>query len=333
MPPPPSVPITSFADFDAIRNNTTGHFHLTADIDLLDTGFQTIPEFNGHLDGRGFSISNFLYLGDELDAPISSKKSAAGLIRKAINANIRNIRMVNCQITSGNSRVGCLVGNAVSTTFHRVGVLQGSQVTCTGDAKLNAAWACGGLVGGLSISAALSECFSQAAVDGGLVYLTGGLVGGQPGGKDTTADFVIENSYSSGRVSGRRYVGGLTGGTTGGSTSKFILRTSFSYADVKGQGQPSFIGIGGLIGKGTCIETKAFYRNTVEKDTCGKHLDAQSFSELGNFRDYNESVWDLATMTIHPKLVFESEKPRETDTIVIDGASTTVMSSGEYIDS
>ncbi|CAF1448168.1 unnamed protein product, partial [Didymodactylos carnosus] len=83
------------------------------------------------------------------------------------------------------------------------------------DAILNAAWACGGLVGGVTTSATLSECFSQAEVDGGRVYLTGGLVGGQPGGKHTAADFVIENSYSAGSVSGYRYVGGLTGGTTG----------------------------------------------------------------------------------------------------------------------
>ncbi|CAF1261224.1 unnamed protein product [Didymodactylos carnosus] len=175
----------------------------------------------GHLDGRGFAVLNFLYLGDELDVLTSSKKSAAGLIRTATNANIRNIRMENCQITSGNSRIGCLVGSAVSTLFHRVGVLKGSQVTCTGDAILNAAWACGGLVGGVTTSATLSECFSQAEVDGGRVYLTGGLVGGQPGGKHTAADFVIENSYSAGSVSGYRYVGGLTGGTTGGSNSNY----------------------------------------------------------------------------------------------------------------
>jgi hypothetical protein len=57
-----SIPISNRAELEAIRNNLSGNFHLTADIDL--SGAEWIPignasnPFRGVFDGQGFVIQN-----------------------------------------------------------------------------------------------------------------------------------------------------------------------------------------------------------------------------------------------------------------------------------
>ena len=233
------------------------HFLLTADIDLdpnlpggkvfdkavvaratwegLSPGWRSLrgSPFTGVFDGAGHVISHLTIQGKEY----------LGLFGQLSGADVKNLGVVDLNITGSGGSVGGLVGwnNGGTVTqcystgavsgVDRVGGLVGSNsygtvTQCYGTGAVIGTSYVGGLVG--SNNGAVTDCYSTGAVSGG--SFVGGLAG-------ENADFVTA-CYSRGAVCGNGYyVGGLVGWNWGSIT------TSYSDGSVTGT-----MSVGGLVG-------------------------------------------------------------------------------------
>ena len=115
-----SMPISTRAQLEAISNNLSGNYHLTADIDLSGRSWVPIGnqgvnrEFTGIFDGQGFVIRNMTITG--------SGYEHTGLFGvAAYGAEIKNVGMEGTRIDvsvaeGGSYRVGSILGSIVYTT-------------------------------------------------------------------------------------------------------------------------------------------------------------------------------------------------------------------------
>ncbi len=140
--------------------------------------------FTGTFDGLGHTISN-LTIDD-------ATKDNVGLFGQTDGATVKNVGLVNVDITAQNT-VGSLVGfNNTSSTIenaYATGIVSG------------ASWV-GGLVGNNNNSSTIQNSYAIVAVSG-TVEQVGGLVGNRG------SNAPIIKSYASGTVSGTRDVGGV----------------------------------------------------------------------------------------------------------------------------
>ena len=110
-----SVAISVAADFEKIRENLSGTFHLAGDIDMRGEIISPISDFTGVLDGMGYKLYNFTL-------KISSTLSSFGLFN-VNNGTIRRLTLdeVNCSVTTSpaangeNDHIGILVGTNKGT--------------------------------------------------------------------------------------------------------------------------------------------------------------------------------------------------------------------------
>ena len=154
------VEIGSAADFaEKIAANPAGDYKLTANIDLTGSGYATIPEFSGTLDGNGKTISG-------LTVPLFGTVSGSAQIRNIVfdGANVANttastdsgilavkmdgenfvvdsISFINCTIKKGGS------GNAgmIAGTLTKSGTI--SNCSIANSCKMTASGNCGALGG------------------------------------------------------------------------------------------------------------------------------------------------------------------------------------------
>lgn len=227
--------INDVEDLRNISENLSGYYKLTGDINLNGTewvpvGTQKKP-FKGHLDGNGYTISNF---------EISGSESFTGFFGYLRNAVVSNLSLKDFQV-SGICYVGGLAGCAqgVGTLISNCHIPAG---TISGVNEI------GGLIGyGNSIT--ITECTSYAVVSstdstvdsniGGIlgynykasvnkccysgeVLSVGANAGGLAGFSYIGA---YEECYSDGKIIGTNYVGGLVGnfGTVGTILNCFAL--------------------------------------------------------------------------------------------------------------
>jgi hypothetical protein len=211
--------IASVSDWNDLMHTSADwnkHFILTADVNLYGVTLTPVGNenestyFTGVFDGNGHTISNSV-----INLPGSF---CIGLFGYVYCGQIRNLGMVNVNITGGDS-VGGLVGNnggGTLTACYATGVVSGTS------------WV-GGLVGCTS-GGTLTACYATGVVSG-TGYDVGGLVGISTG--------TITSCYATGVVSGAGYdVGGLVGANFGTLTS--------CYATSPVTGTNAFVG--GLVG-------------------------------------------------------------------------------------
>jgi hypothetical protein len=200
---------------------------LEKDIDCSDTknwnygaGFtsSTTPDqyFLGVFDGQNFKISN-LYINQP-------NANNIGLFSKTNNAIIKNINLVNYDIT-GHTHVGSLVGSALTSTITNIiangkinghtnvggiigysdtGNISNNQITGTINGKNQV----GALIGN-SKNGNLLNNISHADVTG--ENNVGGFVGHINIQKVDDHKLIFKNNYSTGQVIGNKYVGGQIG--------------------------------------------------------------------------------------------------------------------------
>ena len=113
-PPENSIPISNRAELEAINNNLSGTYHLTADIDLSDAEWIPIgnngsPDFfTGILDGQGHVIRNLRITSGSIDN--------AGLFYIINGATIKNLKLENTNINSTLAdRAGAISGWAAKS--------------------------------------------------------------------------------------------------------------------------------------------------------------------------------------------------------------------------
>ena len=276
--------ISTPEDLNDINNHPWEHFHkhfvLTNDIDLSGytgsefnmIGHDTIG-FRGVFDGRGHTISNFMYAGtDEVVIGLFAQVASAG-------TQIKNIRLTNVDV-SGESGVGglvggiylgtiqgCYVSGKVSGTMYSIGGLtavnSGLITDCFSNTNVTGTGQVGGLVGS-NQSGVITRSFSRGEVSA-TEHSVGGLVGmNYNGGK-------ISNCYSNCIVTGKSMVGGLVGDNTGAA------KISSCYSTGRVEAEYNF---GGLIGYNdyAAVTTSFGTKRPAKKPACAdmKSLAAQA---------------------------------------------------------
>jgi len=197
-------------DLEQLRDEGSGEFRLTCDIDLTDANFEPIEWFGGTLDGQGHTLSGFVYDGTGGDTQVGFFRSLSG--------EVRNLSLENFDLR-GDFAVGALAGNS-----------QGWISDCVAkDVRIESADSAGGFVG-----TAHGGVIVHSRVSGTIraTYGAGGLVG------YTTGAVIVSHSHAAATVtSAQGSAGGLLGAINGGVVAN-------SYAD----GTISGLAAGGVIG-------------------------------------------------------------------------------------
>lgn len=169
--------IFTVEDLNNVRNDLTGNYIMMNDIDLSSWGDWTPigdseSSFSGNFDGNGYTVKN-LNLGNETG-------DYQGLFGYVTGADIKNIGIVDCNIT-GNNFVGSIAGY----------VRDDSNIqNCYNTGTINGINRVGGLVGGIGW-----DPMSQSTMNG--------------------QSASIQSCYNSGSISGEVNVGGIAGTTVG----------------------------------------------------------------------------------------------------------------------
>ncbi len=220
------------------------HFILTADIDLAGYVFDKaviapgacggwgcrfvgVP-FTGVLDGNDHTIFRLTIQGE----------SYLGLVGQLGRLNapageVKNVRVIDANITGSGRSVGPLVGSN-----------DGSVIHCYSAGTVSGYSDVGGLVGGNN-TGTVTQCWSTGTVGG--KYDVGGLVGGN--GNGYSEDWPpggwgrVTYCYSTGAVTGDEYVGGLVG-ANGGFAQVASVVYCYSTGAVDGNDY-----VGGLVGE------------------------------------------------------------------------------------
>ena len=132
---------------------------LVNDIDLKNSGFESIPYFSGTFDGKGHTIKN---------VHLSKSGSDWGFIRRtAASAIIRNLTVSGSVASSGSARA----------TGGLVGTNQGTIEACRFSGKVSGKEDTGGVAG--VNTGMITDCENNADVTG--AHRTGGIVGSNSG--------------------------------------------------------------------------------------------------------------------------------------------------------
>ncbi len=223
---PDCIAISTIQELDAVRNDLTANYCLTANIDGSTAG-DFIPigsefdSFKGTFDGKGYVIRN-LNIRDQKATAVGLFGQMSGVVKNVtISRSVAHRPRANK--FSLYTAVGLLAGI----------VRNGKVINCASDGKVIGrvgafSWA-GGLVGQLAageIIRSRSSAIVKASIAGGLVGSSGGAT--------------IRASYALGEVQGST-VGGLVGEAGNDTTIERSFADVFVEADLKSRS-------GGLIG-------------------------------------------------------------------------------------
>jgi len=220
------IDVSNSEEFLNIRNNLTGFYKLTADIDLTNTmNYEPIGKadnpFRGYLNGAGFTV--------KCPAINNTNTDLQGLFGYAEDAYFTDLKLTGAMVR-GNNNAGALLGGGKGVVIQRVAI---EKPYITGNNQT------GGIIGATFSGEAtrMEDCY---VADGEIISKAGqaaGLIG-------TANDTRIERSYFTGAVAVQtreedrdgggiisriesglnslRGVVSLASSVTGGSTSEFI---------------------------------------------------------------------------------------------------------------
>lgn len=184
--------VCSADHFRNIGSNLFLNFRLAKSIDMSGTDF-SFGQFEGTLDGGGYTVSNF-------NISVNPHNDGTALFKKSLNATIKNITFANVTSSAVNEvRSAVVVGYAESTVFNNVRVENSSIQGGTQS----------GLIVGFSNGSAFSQTFTSGSVQSSSV--AGGSVGAHIGA--TTRWEYMENRASV-TSTGVGVVGGIAGQTS-----------------------------------------------------------------------------------------------------------------------
>ncbi len=191
-------PISTAAEFSAIRHNLYAHFILTEDVDLsgnwtpIGSG---ISPFTGGLDGDGHSING-------LSVVSISNGNPAGLFASMTGAKIKNL-IVSGGLINTYESAGMLSQYINGGTLENV-IIMGGSVKCTGSNCIAgglAARTSGTVMSDIYSSASVTATFTGSSIN---AMIAGGIAGQMHGGTATRVT-------STGSVTSEKYAGGIAG--------------------------------------------------------------------------------------------------------------------------
>lgn len=187
--------ISTPSDLQSINNNLTAYYELANDIDMSGYPFtpigRTYPFFSGHLNGKGFKVTNLRV--------VNSSIQYTAFIARTNGGSVRNIGLENIYIESSMDDVGGLIGlNSFSEVISNCYVTGVVKQTNTSKSYT------GGLIG--RNLGTVENCYVDCTVSGG--NSVGGLIGWTI---DYSPTYKIKNNYSKSAVSGVSKVGAFIG--------------------------------------------------------------------------------------------------------------------------
>lgn len=180
---PEWIEISALNAFKAIKNNLSGYYKLTADIDLsVDANYEPIGSedepFTGILHGNGHHI-----IGPIIN---KTKQNNVALFGFAEDATITDLQISNIAV-SGKDNVGALIGRGRGLTIERVVI---------DNPKISGSMHSGGFIGstfGGRRATKITDCY----IVNGIITSTDSQAGGIIG---VASDTRIENSYFTGNI-------------------------------------------------------------------------------------------------------------------------------------
>ena len=249
-----SIPISNREELEAIKDNLSGKYYLTRDIDLsgdewVPIGDKTNP-FAGVLDGQGYIIHNMKITGEGYEYN--------GLFGYALDVTIKNVGMVNANINITTAQQKSFLEDypvwaggisGVIATDEKYGSLGSKIINCHVKGKIEVHypnWAgtvVGGICGSIGIRSSIEFCYNTATITSvnpnGNEVASGADVGGICGfiGYGT-----INNCYNAGDISisigspsqnppltssnAGATAGGITASSGGGTTATPLIITN-----------------------------------------------------------------------------------------------------------
>ena len=232
------ITIATPADLDAVRNNLTGKYILTNDIDMAGWGnFTPIgARFQGVLDGGGFRIQN-LSIGASLYGD-----RTVGLFERLTNAQILNLTLEDANVDTADIIVGAIAGEADNS------VIRNCMVTGTVRNQTNASissMAVGGIVG-YAYRTQFEQLVFKGSVSnkGSRSFSVGGILG------VANSSVQVDRCRFSGSIENECINGiSYTGGIVGRDAWGFTLNRCESDGTLKDSSKE--INAGGILGHGS----------------------------------------------------------------------------------
>ena len=189
--------------------------------------FEPIPNFNGVLDGNGYSIKN-LY--------IKTESSVIALISNInTQGTVKNLVIDNAYI-EGISTIGSIAGRNCGTISNCIS--QNAKITGSGK---NAGTVIGGICGYNYAKGKLINCVNKGEVIS-KYKLCGGICGYNLGGN-------ISNCTNYGKITGNHQVGGIAGDSEGKKDNIVTLSDCINYGVINAKYNKEQNGeIGGIVG-------------------------------------------------------------------------------------
>jgi hypothetical protein len=276
FPTSQNLEIRTWNDLAAVRNNLNGNHILLNALDSTTAGYTELASptanqgkgwqpigtgnspFTGTFDGQGYEIRDLF-----INRPDESYVGLFGCVHE--EGVIKDIGVVNADMTGGSEYVGGLVGANVGTVSNSY-----SSGSVTGEDFV------GGLVGFNGEAGTVSNSYSSGSVTGS--YGVGGLVGANAG--------TVSNSYSSGSVTGENGAGGLVGfnGEAGNVSNSYSTGSVTGYAYV-----------GGLLGGNVGIVSDSFWDTKTSGQPTSAGGAGKTTAEIQDIATF--SAWDIIAVT------------------------------------
>ncbi len=244
----------------------------------IDASWQPIghsqDRFTATFDGQGYAIRGLT---------ITAESALQGLFGHAHFATIKNLRVLDADITSSAGTVGVLAGSVEVTDIENVTV--SGTIIGTGEGVTLFAGLIGRQAAGL-----VKNCASYVDIE-----IVGRFVGGLVG--QMTAQAQIEQSYYKGNITtsnpndDNRWIGGLVGQFGGGS----MIYDSYAIGDISG----THI-VGGLVGwhwRGGASVTNSYFVGTVTGDAenAPKDDDEEPILNVGGITGFSNPAQETDT--------------------------------------
>jgi len=251
------IPISSVSDFDKIREDLSGKYFLTTDIDMSGVQFDVIGQtanesFKGIFDGNGHTIRNL---------SIESDNAYVGLFGYINGGTVQNLIIEDISVkgtiegTSSTLYMGALAGYVNAIIIDNVNIIGNNSVITNTENVKN--YYIGGMIGNVDNNQSdktkgnITNCSSivnirDVSVSSSTTSYIGGLIGNS---KDT----IINKSFSKSTIQSDSgvFVGGLIGNANHSAIADCYSNTNINVNTTK------LNYVGGLIG--FARNTNSFY--------------------------------------------------------------------------
>jgi len=214
--------ISSWADLNDVRNDLTGDYTLTTNLDSGSSGYtgigdswNSIGTFTGTFDGNGHVISNI--------------RSGGALFSDIDGGTVSNLQLNDYVRSVGSNTTSIFATVIKGSTISKCSVINSTASASGWDAAL--------LIGATTASpCTIEDCYVLNSSITGTVWSSGSLV------SLVNTATTIRSCYSSATLNGSDYIGGLVGVVNGGST--LIMSNCFFIGTISITGTYS----GGIVG-------------------------------------------------------------------------------------